>query len=170
MKTNNKGFSYVEFILVIAIMAILVGIMSLSMGLIGRTNINRGIEKVSSSLSQARNSSMARGTTRGSFEISFDGSKYYCYVGDTDASNKDELKETLVSSPVIVGYYLEGDPDTLYQVTATDSLVLRYDQSTGAFKPLNASGDHCDKIVMIHGDDEVEIKLYPETGKTELLY
>ena len=77
MKDNNKGLSYVEFIIVIAIMAIAVGLVSLSMGLVSRTNINRGAEKVSSSLNQARNTAMARGTDRGTIEISFDGKLLY---------------------------------------------------------------------------------------------
>lgn len=173
MKTSNKGFSYVEFILVIAIMAILVGVMALSMGLIGRTNINRGIEKVSSSLNQARNSSMARGSIRGAFEISYDGTQYYCYVGAAGAADKEELQEELVASPVIVGYYLAGDADTMYQVTESNPLRIQYNQSTGSFKPITlADGSEvfCDRIVMIHGDKVAEIKLYPETGKTELVY
>ncbi len=169
MKDNNKGFSYVELILVIAIMAILVGVMSLSMGLVGRTNINRGIEKVSSSLNQARNSSMARGYIKGAFEISYDGSQYYCYVGAAGASDKEELKEELVASPVIVGYYLSDDADTMYQVTETNPLRIQYNQSTGSFKPV-VDSVYCDRIVMIHGDKVAEIKLYPETGKTELVY
>ena len=39
MNKNNKGFSYVEMILVLAIIAILIAMIGLSMGLVSRTNI-----------------------------------------------------------------------------------------------------------------------------------
>ena len=165
MKTNNKGFSYVEFILVIAIMAILVGLTALSMGLVARTNVTRGAEKLYSSLSQARSASLAKGTLRGALVISYDGSKYYCYVGDPSNPNMMELREELVTSPVEIGYYEEGD-DTLQKMLAGDSLYIYYDQSTGAF-----TGSICySEIVLINGDKTASIKLHEATGKSELIY
>lgn len=170
MRTNNRGFSYVEFILVIAIMAIMVGIAALSMGLVNRANVNRGIEKVGSSLNQARNSAMAKGYVRGTFEITRVGDTYYYFVGDANSTEKDNLKDTLISSPATVGYYVVIDgTETLIPITATNPLVIQYNQSTGAFRPM-ADGNYCTGIVLTNGDKEAVIRLYPETGKSELVY
>ena len=168
MKKNNKGLSYVELLIVIAIMAIAVGLITLSIGLVNRTSINRGIEKVGSSLNQARNTAMARGSERGTIEISCSGGKYYCYVGSLSSPNKADLTQELVAPPAKVYYKVAGS-DTLIAVTETNPLVIRYNQSTGAFKPL-ASGEYCSYIVLSNGDQSVAMKLYPATGKSELAY
>lgn len=168
MKNNNKGFSYVELILVIAIIAIVVGLVSLSMGLVGRTNVNRGAEKLYSSLSQARSTSVTRGTERGMLTISCDGNKYYCYIGSLTNPNADELKEALVSSPVEIGYYYEGD-DTLHKITAGTSLSIGYDKASGAFIAIGEN-PCCSQIVLINGDKTAAVKLHVATGKCELIY
>lgn len=170
MKKNNKGFSYVELILVIAIMAILIGVASLSIGLVSRANINRGVEKVGSSLNQARNSAMAKGYLKGTLEITQVGDTYYYFVGDANSTNKDDIKEVLVSSPATVGYYIKVDgAETLIPVTESNPLVIQYNQSTGSFRAM-ADGNYCTGIVLANGDKEAVIRLYPETGKSELLY
>lgn len=163
MKNNNKGFSYVELMLVMAIMAILVGLIALSMGLVSRTNVTRGAEKLYSSLSQARSTSLAKGSTRGSLVISCEGGKYYCYVGDPGSPNVNDLKEELVSSPVEIGYYVQGD-DTLYKIAPGTSITIQYNQSTGAF-----ASTYTD-LVLINGDNTAAIKLHIATGKSELVY
>ncbi len=168
MKRNNKGFSYVEFILVIAIIAILIGLAGLTIGLVSRNNITRGIEKVGSSLNQARSTAMARGSERGAIEISFDGKHYYCYVGDVTSSDKDNLKTEFATAPVEVGYYVEGDSE-FHPVTQSAPLVLKYNQSTGAFLPM-ASGKNCKTIELRRDDKTATIVLYPATGKNELTY
>lgn len=167
MKDNNKGLSYVEFIIVIAIMAIAVGLVSLSMGLVSRTNINRGAEKVSSSLNQARNTAMARGTDRGTIEISFDGATYYCYVGSLSSPNKVDLMDELVSQPATIYYKVQGSDD-LIEVTQANPLVIKYNQSTGAFLAM-PSGDYCSQIILQHKDQSTGIQLHPATGKSELI-
>lgn len=167
MKTDNKGFSYVELILVIAIMAILVGLTALSMGLVSRTNVTRGAEKLYSSLSQARSASLAKGTQNGALTISCVGGKYYCYVGNPSSPNFDELKEELVGSPVTIGYYIEGDTD-MYEITPGSSITIKYDQSSGAF---TNGGNPCySQLVLINGDKTASIKLHVATGKSELIY
>lgn len=170
MRANNKGFSYVEMILVIAIMAILIGVMSLSIGLVSRANVNRGIEKVGSSLNQARNSAMAKGYLKGTFEITKVGDTYYYFVGDANSTNKDDLKEVLISAPATVGYYVIIDgSETYVAVTSANPLKIQYNQSTGAFRAM-ADGNYCTGIVLANGDKEAVIRLYPDTGKSELVY
>lgn len=167
MRENNKGLSYVEFLIVIAIMAIAVGLVTFSMGLVSRTNINRGADKVSSSLNQARNTAMARGSDRGTIEISYDGATYYCYVGSPTSPNKADLTDELVSSPATIYYKVQGSDD-LIEVTQSNPLVIKYNQSTGAFLPM-ASGEYCSFIVLQYKEQSTGIQLHPVTGKSELV-
>lgn len=168
MKKNNKGFSYVELILVMAIMAILVAMVSISMGVVSRSNVNRGAERLNASLSKARNAAMAKGTDRGTIEITCDGSKYYCFVGSSTSTNKIAERQEIGASPMVVGYYLKGNSEMI-TIQAGTPLILKYNQSTGAFKELSGGG-YCDKIVFTNGSSTAEIKLYSATGKTELIY
>ena len=168
MRKNNKGFSYVEVLLVIAIMAILITMISITMGLLSSTNVNRGAEKLSSSLDRARNVAMAKGTSRGTIEITSDGDKCYCFVGSSSSSNKLEEREQLSASPVVIGYFETGNSDMI-TVSPTTPLVIKYDQSTGTFLALS-NGNYCERIVFTNGDATAEIVLYPATGKSELVY
>lgn len=162
---NNKGFSYVEFLIVIGIMAVLVSMVSISMGLISRTNVNRGAEKLNSSINRARNMAMAKGTERSIVKITFDGSKYYCYVGNSTNSAQGEEEEIAIS-PITIGY-CENGSNTEIGITATNPLILKFDQSTGSFKAM-ANGKYCSKIIVTNEDKTATITLYPETGKTEI--
>lgn len=162
---NNKGFSYVEFILVIGIMAVLVSMVSISMGLVSRTNVNRGAEKLDSSINRARNMAMAKGTDRSIVKITFDGTKYYCYVGSV-TGDSSKGREEIAMSPVTIGYSVQGGA-AVQQITTTNPLVLKFDQSTGAFKAM-ADGKYVTKLVFTNSDKTASITLYPETGKTEI--
>ncbi len=162
---NNKGFSYVEFILVIGIMAVLVSMVSISMGLVSRTNVNRGAEKLNSSINRARNMAMAKGTDRSIVKITFDGTKYYCYVGSA-TGDSSKGREEIAMSPVTIGYSVQGG-SSVQLITTTNPLVLKFDQSTGAFKAMS-DGKYVTKLVFTNSDKTASITLYPETGKTEI--
>lgn len=60
MKTNNKGFSLIELVVVVAIMALMVGVMSLSMSLLFGTEAHSAAEKISAQLSEVKTGSMSR--------------------------------------------------------------------------------------------------------------
>lgn len=166
MRRNNKGFSYVELILVMAIIAIMIGLMSLTIGLVSRTNVNKAAEKLHATMNQARSTSVARGTTNGTLEISYDGSTYYYYVGDPTSADKADKKVELISAPAQIAYTVEGGTDL---IPVGSTFTLRYEQATGAFKAISGT-DYCSTVVIYNGDKSATIQLYPATGKCELLY
>lgn len=164
MKKNNKGFSYIELILVLAIMAIMVGLITLSIGTVSRANVNRGAEKLESFLNRARSNTMARGTERGMLSISCEDGAYYCYVGSPAAINKET--ELLVSSGVQIGYYINNGT-SMEMLEDGETLYVKYVPSTGAFMPLSGS-DYCTSIVLMNGDKVRTIVLHTATGKCTL--
>lgn len=170
MRKNNKGMSYVELLLVLAIMAILVAVASLTIGLISRTNVNRGAEKLVSAINLARSTSMARGRSDGALEITYDGDNYYYYIGNVSAANKDDLKVEFLSSPATVTYATAAAPANQVPFTR---LIINFDQSSGkivACFDQSANVIICDNITLSNGDKTATIKVYPATGKCDLVY
>ncbi|MBQ7834141.1 MAG: prepilin-type N-terminal cleavage/methylation domain-containing protein [Lachnospiraceae bacterium] len=167
MKKDNKGFSYVELLLVLAIIAIMTGIMALSMSLVGRTNVNKGCDNLNNAMNQARTTSMARGRTNGQITISCEGGKYYYYIGKPGTAESNGGKVKFASLPVKVSYVLHSDPGVLESLDEGESISIRYDQSTGAFG-MASVGDYVDNIVLSNGDKMATIKCYIPTGKTEI--
>ena len=95
MKNNNKGFSYVEMIVVVAIMALMVGMITISIGMVGRNKVNRASEKLESMIDKARVSAMTKGTKKGFLNITVVGNDVYAYAGEqvftaADVKNKGE--------------------------------------------------------------------------------
>ena len=81
-KTNNKGFSYVEMIIVLAIMGIMVGFLSISISTNYRNEVSRTAEKFESRVNQARTSALTKGTANGYLNIAYVDKAYYTYVGN----------------------------------------------------------------------------------------
>lgn len=169
MKKNNKGFSYVEMILVLAIVAIMMGMITLSLGMVNRANINRGAEHLESYLERARTQSMARNQLRGTLTISCVDGAYYCYVGDPAyASSNSEL---LISAPSVqIGYYVNGGT-SMEILDSGETLRIMYSSASGAFQPISTSGstaEYCTSIVIMNGDKSRTIVLHTATGKCTL--
>ena len=167
MRRNNKGFSYVELILVMAIMAIMIGVVTISVGTVSRANINRGAEKLESHLERARSNSMARGTDRGTFVLKCENGGYYAYIGDP--ASADQTRELLVSAgSVTVGYYVNNGSD-MVTLGSGDQLTIRYKASTGSFEPIAPDSDeYCTSIVLMNGDKSRTVILHTATGKCTL--
>lgn len=159
MYKNNKGFSYVEMILVLAIIAILIAMIGLSMGLVSRTNISKATSNLESAMNRARTTSMARGSDDGAIKITnIDGWYYYSIGGG------EQVK--LVAEPVSIGWYYGSDFVSLD--SSGDSLTLKFVPSTGAFRAESVTGEYCTSIVLYNEDKSSSLILYPQTGKCEI--
>ena len=90
-KINNKGFSYVEMIIVLAIMAIMVGFVSISLTTSSRNEVNRTSEKLESLVNTARTTAMTKGSDRGVLNIVYTNNAYYAYIGN-EVSDVDYIK------------------------------------------------------------------------------
>ena len=83
IKANNKGFSYVEMIIVLAIMMIMVGFLTISIGTNRRNEVARAAEKFESRVNQARVAALTKGNANnGHLNIAFVDGAYYTYVGE----------------------------------------------------------------------------------------
>ena len=83
MKTNNnKGFSYVEMLMVLAVMAIMIGMVTISIGTINRNTVARTSEKLESLSNKARTSALTKGSQNGYLNLCEVGNGVYVYVGE----------------------------------------------------------------------------------------
>lgn len=65
LRHSNKGVTYIELLLVIAVMSIMVAFASISMGTVNRNNIFRAKDEVISSINQGRSSALTNGSDKG---------------------------------------------------------------------------------------------------------
>ena len=186
MKKNNTGFSLVELMVVIAIMAVLMGLASYSFGLILSSSAKECAQKLSSQLYETRTGSMCRygeeltiyyHKNTGSSDEYSDG--YYIYRvsntiqnGATVADMKKQLTNAeirkIASGRVKITAYIEGDSTPITINNAT-SITISYQHSSGAFDygiiDGASTGSYFEKLVIESGNKVYTIKMVPETGK-----
>lgn len=159
MKGNsNRGMSYVEIIIVFAIGAIMIALVTISIGTVSRTNVNRTAEKVQSLVNQARVSALTHGTANGYLNIAVEGNSVYGYVGESvsDTLTVREKGEKICPSDV--------------QIIVTGGTVngavtqLQFQQSTGGIVSTNPAPL---VTVMVKKDnfESSTFQVYKQTGK-----
>lgn len=101
---DNRGYSLVELIVVIAIMAVMVGVMSLGIGMMFTRDANYVAVRIDDMLTEARTASMSRaGTFTYSFHIdSSTPSNSYVKIDQTTDTGTTEYKRILLDKSVTV--------------------------------------------------------------------
>jgi len=169
-RTNNKGFSYVEMLMVLAIMAILIGLVTLSVGVIGRNTVSRTLEKVETLCNKARTNALTKGTSSGYLNIAQFNDGVYAYVGEMiEDDNKDKIRkdgEKICSKEYEIGtnFSNNDDPDNTVGLWTGDGGIHRvaFVQSTGGVIG-GLSGR-----VMVRKKDKIKVEsfgIYGQTGK-----
>lgn len=163
-KTNNKGFSYVEMIIVLAIMGIMVGFLSISISTNYRNEVSRTAEKFESRVNQARTSALTKGTANGYLNIAYVDKAYYTYVGEklSSANSVKSKGEKLCNGNIEISITTDainsGNP---YK-------CLSFKQSTGGLLEEDGTIPPDYKAVMFKRNmQSVSYKIDQYTGKVE---
>lgn len=146
-KSSNYGFSYVEMIIVLAILAIMAAFISISIGTNRRNEVNRTSDKLESLVNQARTSAMTKGTERGKLNIAFCDGAYYAYVGEakgSDVAIKD-AGEKIASGNVMIT--IAGNIDA-----SSPTRCLTFMQNTGGLQGSGGGVYLTDMHVMVSKD------------------
>lgn len=160
---NQKGFSFVEMILVIAIVAILTGVAGISIGLIARSNVNRTVQKLDSAFSQARTQSMAKGNLRGMLFLTYENNRVYCYVGSATNPKRNEEKVEIAVAPVQVSVFAGGTETVLSP--SDNEIIIGFIQTSGA---IDTSIGSYEKIKISNDRHTMYLHIYPITGKHKI--
>lgn len=160
---NNKGFSLIEMIVVVAIIAILAG-----GAVVGFSYLQgRGAESTAQKIAALLKESQAISTSKyeNSFIIQIDQEgqiivtqTYKATIDSEPASTVTNIGDTLVS----LSYETSANLVTL---TTGSSLTLSFDRTDGTFEYIEGSEDYCYKIYVDKGGTRKTISLTPKTGK-----
>lgn len=182
-KNNNKngGFSLVELIVVIAIMAALTGIASMSLASVMGVSVKQCARDIQSAANQARVSTLGKDEvimtiTKGNKAKSSEA--YYCTIVTKDGLGKTtENEEKIGKSNMDITYVLsdsKGNKTSDITLDDTHSLTIKFNRGTGAMAPCmksdgSSGGDYyCMQIKVKKNSTEKIISFYPETGKVSL--
>ena len=161
MKDNNKGFSYVELILVLAIMAIMVGMIGLSYSLVTRNNVTKAAAKMESVFNTARITSLSKGSEEGALNIKQENGIIYYGIGkydpDPDVSTVEWVK--FAQHPVYITL-----SDGSGNVDLGSSVVTyKFNPSSGAFKVCPYT-----QVIFSNSRTETTLTLFKATGKCKV--
>lgn len=170
MKKDNRGFSLIELIIVLAILAILSLSVSYGVGLLTDKPAEQCATKLQTYITDCRVTTMGK----------LNAVLYLYMDGDQLMVKKViDTTETVISlgSGVAVSYRVTGDAANAYRTLGNDSnpLVICFNRSSGAFESLDVmgsdfAGKYCLEIkVEVPGNDKVKLlKLSYLTGKVVL--
>lgn len=165
MRENNKGYSLIELLIVIAIMAFLAGTTLFSISMIFGAGAKACANNIKEAL--AENKVTAMGKSEAKLEIYRDAADDCVYVkqwvkkGDTWES-KDP--EKLGNSRVYVAYVPKEETDAT-ELTAGSSLQICYDRSNGSFSNKSDGCILCKEIDVKGGNRFYKLTLTELTGK-----
>lgn len=157
MRQNQKGFTLVELIVVMAIMALLISGSIISYSLVVGQNIKGCTADVQSYIARTR----VEALSKQDIKLTLSTTDYGVY-----AKLSTENRDVKIGRPAISISYTTDKGNTV-ELSGTQKLVLSFDRSTGAFKPLEGtpSTEYCTSIVLTSGSRTMTIKLIPKTGK-----
>lgn len=164
MKKNNKGFSLVELIVVLAIMAVLTGSVVTYIGTYGSTKVKNCMREIENHMSETKVCAMSKtsaymiiyANNTGVYVTSVQGS-----LKETDKVGEKGLKVTYASQRSRNSYTAVGE-------TETTGLKIEYDRASGALKK-NADGKYDVYAIQIsNGNSTHTIEIEPVTGKTSM--
>lgn len=166
MRKNNKGYSLVELIIVVAIMAILTGVCFFSVAMI----FNAGAKTCANNIKEAiaENKVTAMGKSEAMIKIYKDASDGCIYSqqwvktgGVWDGGEPEQIG----NSRVYVAYVPEGGSET--ELTSGASIEICFDRGSGSFRE-NDAGVVYSEILVQAGRRKYHLTLTKLTGKVSI--
>lgn len=165
MKSDNRGMSLVEIIIVVAILAIVAGGVAMGLGFVTGKSVDECANKLRAAIQSNRTTTMGKLSAKLEICVKADGIYVKETVG-TAGEAAPRVSETRIGDADLeIKYAVSGGGYTTLPVGA--SLEISFNRSSGAFNPLPGGG-YCTEIVISKGGREKKLTLYYLTGKVEL--
>ena len=187
MVKDEKGFSLVELIIVMGIMAIAATMIMASMGYINRGKTEKAASTLDSKLSYIQTETLTKaGTTYLYLYPKSDGIYYFIKRAETGGNTADgdgtgfasytELNTYLTSKSIdgtrLCGSQVKasgkggsGVTDINLAAGGSDMLKIGYKKSTGAFECCNNGSGSFRTSIVLTGKETFTVKLVEKTGK-----
>lgn len=156
---RNAGYSLVELIVVIAVIAVILATISYSAVMVFGANAKACANNLQRAIADCKVTAM--GKADASLELYGKEGKVFCKM-TIDGVEQEEQRLGTDRVSVIC----EGE-NAVLDINAGGSLTIRYDRSTGSFAEETAEA--CHSIVIEGGNKKYELRLIPLTGRTELM-
>lgn len=172
MKQNNNGYSLVEIIIVIAIMAILTGGVFFSIGMVFGANAKTCANDIKNAISQCKVNAM--GKSDATLEIYRDSTNQCIYARQWIKESygwQAKEAEKISNAKVYVTYTVNGID---YELDGTKPVFIGFNRSSGGFtKATNPNSnmkepDICSGFFVGGGGRKYDIELVELTGKVNV--
>lgn len=172
---NNRGFSLVELIVVVAIMAVMGSFIFFSFGLLTGQDARECANNISTVLDKEKNYALTKSTEVDCYvEIIWESDGYYAvyYAPDKAVSGTavEVERQEIGKSSVLVSCYdnAGGSPSLVGSMASGSKLKIVYDRVSGAFKKVSLNGTKGIDMIRISKGRTYEIELFSATGKHTL--
>ncbi|MEG0962303.1 MAG: prepilin-type N-terminal cleavage/methylation domain-containing protein [Lachnospiraceae bacterium] len=167
---NQKGISLVELIVVIAILAVVTAVVTISIGTLSSWNVTSCMERLETTLSRTKVDAMSKENIIVTLKQNAKGEYVIKETG--------RQEEIIGKSSLTVSYI---DSLSVEHPIDTTGFMLTYDRASGALKPIiqevKNTGEiiyqwdgsnylYCSKIKITNGHSTQILVLVKETGKT----
>ena len=192
MKEKNKGYTLVELVVVVSIMAILLTIIVPNVSIIWNFRAKRAANSIASALDKTKVEAMNRLVGEMKLEKRSDGYyiTYYLDRGKRAADISEEDAEQIGPARLRISYTTDSEDGVVHELQEGESLILTYDRDTGAFRTIQSNvvtqsqvneylennqdiafpdtRHYCTSIIVSGGARSRVITLIKDTGKYQI--
>lgn len=170
---NNKGFSLIELIIVIAILSIVTSTAVVSVGYLYSSNVKSTLKKMNSALLKTQSYTTTKSIESRDIALKITKDSTGCVLHYVDASGADidgMEPEKIGNSRIYVA--LEYDNGTIQTVDTSTPGYVYFDRATGGLLPESGSGAYLKTIYVSNASNPAGSGMYITiskiTGRTDI--
>lgn len=167
---NNKGYSLVELVIVIAIIALIISTVFYSVVMVFGANAKSCANNIQRAIADCKVTTMGKSSAYMELYRDTDQNVYTkMYVMDSSSTYVEAEPQKVGTGRVYVAYtpVTPSGPGAETELTAGNKIEIRFDRATGGFAK-DAGGKTYEKIHVQAGSKNYEIVLTELTGKSEV--
>lgn len=168
-KINNSGYSIVELIIVIAIMAVIIATVSFSINLIFSANARGCANALERAIADCKVTTMGKNDAYLRIYRDTDENVYaQMFIIDRSGNEVPQDPEKLGGRRVRVGYLPSGASagDEPTEITGSTTVEIRFDRASGSF--VKANHDACATFDIRGGRRHYLVEMIQLTGKVQV--
>lgn len=165
-KNNNGGYSLIELVIVLAIIAIIMSTVFYSIILIFSANAKSCANNIQRAIGDCKVTTMGKSAAYMKLYRNADGDVFtQMWIRDSSGTYVNSEPQKVGTRKVTLAYKPKGD--TRKEFLAGDSIEIWFDRSTGGFEK-DGCGNLYEIIYVEGGSKKYEIELTELTGKSEV--